>query len=302
MQAVELHPTCCPICDTEGNATEVYPATFDPQDFNPAVFSARRLPDRLHYRLVRCDTCGLLRSDPVADAQVLARLYAHSSFDYGDEVINIRRTYGRYLSNLSYRKGALLEVGCGNGFFLEEALDQGYVEVWGVEPSQAAVAQAGPRVRPRIRCDILRPGLFAPGSFDTICMFQVFDHLPDPRAILPECFRLLKAGGQLLLLNHDQEAWSARLLGARSPIVDIEHTYLYSRSTLARLVADHGFRVEDSGVVFNYYSLSYLARLLPLPVRIKRVILRLLQATSAGRFCLRVPLGNLYLIASKEGG
>ena len=208
MQAVELHATRCPICDTEGNATEVYPANFDPQAFNPAVFSARRLPDRLHYRLVRCNTCALVRSDPVADAQVLAQLYAHSSFDYGEEVQNIRRTYGRCLARLKADKGALLEVGCGNGFFLEEALDQGYTEVWGVEPSQAAVAQAGPRVRPHIRCDILRPGLFAPGSFDVICMFQVFDHLPDPGALLPECLRLLKPEGRLLLLNHNISALS----------------------------------------------------------------------------------------------
>ena len=185
MRAVVLHPTHCPICATEGNATEVYPANFDPRAFNPAVFSARRLPDRLHYRLVRCNTCELVRSDPVADAQVLAQLYTKSSFDYGEKVANIRRTYGRYLARLKGPKGALLEVGCGNGFFLEEALDQGYAQVWGVEPSEAAVAQAGPRVKARIRCEVLRPGLFAPESFEVICMFQVFDHLPDPGALLP---------------------------------------------------------------------------------------------------------------------
>ncbi|MBI2502146.1 MAG: class I SAM-dependent methyltransferase [Candidatus Latescibacteria bacterium] len=302
MQAVELHPTCCPICDTEGNATQVYPANFDPQVFNPAVFSARRLPDRLHYRLVRCRTCNLVRSDPVADAQTLARLYAHSSFDYGEEVANIRRTYGRYLACLGAGKGALLEVGCGNGFFLEEALDQGYAEVWGVEPSQAAVAQAGPRVRPRIRGDILRPGLFTPGTFDVICMFQVFDHLPDPGALLPECLRLLKPGGRLLLLNHNIAALSARLLGERSPIVDIEHTCLYSPATLGRLVERFGFQVERTGTVLNDYSIYYLTRLLPLPARVKQRLLSLLHGRPAGRLCLRVPLGNLWLVARRKEG
>lgn len=301
MPAVELHPTRCPVCDTEGNATEVYPANFDPQAFNPAVFSARRLPDRLHYRLVRCDSCGLLRSDPVADARVLAQLYAHSSFDYGEEVANIRRTYGRYLARLGGPKGALLEVGCGNGFFLEEALDQGYAEVWGVEPSQSAVSQAAFRVQSRIRCDILRPGLFAPGSFDAICMFQVFDHLPDPGALLPECLQLLKPGGRLLLLNHNIAAWSARLLGEKSPIIDIEHTCLYSPATLSRLVERFGFWVERTGTVFNNYSLHYLARLLPLPAGAKQQLLSFLHDHAIGRLCLRVPLGNLWLVARRAG-
>lgn len=302
MKLVELHPTHCPICDTEGKATEVYPANFDPQAFNPAVFSARRLPDRLHYRLVRCDWCGLVRSDPVADARMLAQLYAHSSFDYGEEVTNIRRTYGRYLSHLRGGKGALLEIGCGNGFFLEEALDQGYAEVWGVEPSESAVSQAGPRVRPHLRCDILRPGLFDPGSFDAICMFQVFDHLPDPAALLPEILRLLKPEGRLLLLNHNIAAWSARLLGERSPIIDIEHTCLYSPATLGYLLERFGFQVERTGAVFNDYSLHYLARLLPLPAGAKQRLLSWLHGHPVGRLCLRVPLGNLWLVARRREG
>ncbi|MBM3279276.1 MAG: class I SAM-dependent methyltransferase [Candidatus Handelsmanbacteria bacterium] len=299
MSAVALHPTRCPICQTEGNAAQLYPANFDPRAFNPAVFSARRLPDRLHYRLVRCATCELVRSDPVAEAGALARLYAQSSFDYGEEVRHIRRTYGRYLARLKGPRGALLEVGCGNGFLLEEALDQGWDQVWGVEPSQAAVAQAAPRVQGRIRCDVLRPGLFAPASFDAICMFQVFDHLPDPGSLLPECLGLLRPGGRLLLLNHNVAAWSARLLGERSPIVDIEHTCLYSPATLGRLVARRGFRVEGAGAVLNDYSLHYLARLLPLPGGIKGCLLALLQGSALGRFCLRVPLGNLWLVARR---
>lgn len=299
MSMVALHATRCPVCDTEGNAAELYPANFDPEAFNPTIFSARRLPDRLHYRLVRCAGCGLVRSDPVADAQVLAQLYAHSSFDYGSEVENIRRTYGRYLARLKGPKGALLEVGCGNGFFLEEALAQGYAEVWGVEPSQLAVAQAPPRVQAHIRCDILRPGLFAPGSFDVICMFQVFDHLPDPGSLLPECLQLLKPGGRLLLLNHNIAAWSARLLGEKSPIVDIEHTCLYSPATLGRLVERFGFRVERTGTVFNDYSLYYLSRLLPLPAGLKQRLLAWLEGHALGRLCLRVPLGNLWLVARR---
>src|ERR1043166_6486537 len=126
-----LRHTRCAICETEGNAEELYPANFQPEDLNPEVFSARRVPDRIHYRMVRCQNCDLVRSDPVASAELLSKLYAESTFDYGSEVENLRATYGKHLTQLEklgVNKGALLEIGCGNGFFLEEALRQGYRE------------------------------------------------------------------------------------------------------------------------------------------------------------------------------
>lgn len=301
-ETVTLHPTRCAICGTEGLSTELYPANFDPDAFRPEVFSARRLPDRVHYRLVRCDACGLVRSDPVADTAVLARLYAQSTFDYSEEVAHLRRTYGRYLGRLgrySDRKGALLEIGCGNGFFLEEALAQGFASVRGVEPSAGAIERARPDVRPHLVCDVMRRGLLDGASFDAVCMFQVLDHIPDPGALLEECLRVLRPGGLALCLNHNVAGVSARLLGERSPIVDIEHTYLYSPATATRLFSERGFRVREAGGVFNRYSLHYLMRLIPLPDGVKRPLLAALARSGVGRLPLVVPLGNLYLIAQK---
>src|SRR6202158_2146017 len=161
--------TTAAICETPGNSDELYPPTFGEASFNDRVFSARRLPDRVHYRMVRCRKCGLVRSDPAADQSSLAELYGRSTFDYAAEVPNLRRTYGRYLARTkSYSSGrSLLEVGCGNGFMLEEWLALGYRKVRGVAPSRDAIASAAPSIRDRIVCDIMRSGLFEAGSFDT---------------------------------------------------------------------------------------------------------------------------------------
>jgi SAM-dependent methyltransferase len=298
---VLLAPTPCAICGTLGNADELYPATYDEAAFNERIFSARRIPDTIHYRMVRCRTCGLVRSDPSADQASLSDLYERSSFDYAAEVPNLRRTYGRYLAKAKSRSRglSLLEIGCGSGFMLEDALVQGYESVRGVEPSHKAIAAASLAVRDRIVPGIMKPGLFEAGEFDTACMFQVFDHLPEPGAVLDQVRAVLSPGGVLLCFNHNVTSISARLLGERSPIVDIEHCYLYSLQTIKRLMEGHGFDVVDAGAATNTLSLRHFLHLLPAPASLKRGLLNAADSTRIGRLPLRIPLGNLYAIGRR---
>ncbi len=303
MSSVDLRPTICAICETSGNATELYPANFTPADLSPAVFSARRMPDRIHYRMVRCDACGLVRSDPVADSNVLAQLYAESSFDYGAELRNLAVTYGTYLKRVDRyvpaKDGAVLEIGCGNGFVLAEAKRQGYRDVRGVEPSRAAIDSAPDEIRGQIVCSMMVPGLFPSDHFDAVCLFQVLDHILDPVKLLQTCREILKPGGVLLCLNHNVEAISARLMKSRSPIIDIEHTYLYSPATMGRLLEKSGFQVRENRQVWNRYSLRYVSQLMPLPSGVKRRLIGAAESSSLGRASFWIPLGNLYSIAQK---
>jgi SAM-dependent methyltransferase len=301
---VVLRPTRCAICGGEGGVDELYPPTLAETSFNRHVFSARRLPDRVHYRVVRCRACGLVRSDPVADQSTLSALYATAGFAYEAEVPNLRRTYGRYLARAARRAARpptrMLEVGCGSGFLLEEALLRGYVTVRGVEPSAAAIARAAPSIRPRIVQGDMREGLFGPAEFDLVCMFQVLDHLPEPGVVLDACRRALVADGTLLCLHHNVRSLSARLLGERSPIVDIEHCFLYCPSTMLLLLRKHGFEVVEMGVAVNTLSVRHLLRLLPLPAALRARLPAAVARGWLGNLPLRLPLGNLYAIARRS--
>lgn len=297
-----LRPTQCAICKTQGNAVELYPSNFNFGSFNAKVFSARRLPDHIHYRIVKCNHCSLVRSDPIIDATALKRIYAKSNYGYEGEEANIRISYGRYLSKLNryaVRKDSLLEIGCGEGIFLQEALVRGYGCVCGVEPSKVLASKAKNSIQAYIACDMMRPNLFNAEQFDTICMFQVFDHVDDPQALLFECFRLLKPGGLLLSINHNIESISARILKGYSPIIDIEHTFFYSPDTMRRIFSNCNFKIKEEGGVFNYYSLRYLTWLSPIPLILKRALLNLLKNRPLWNLKFLVPLGNIYLIAQK---
>jgi hypothetical protein len=130
----------------------------------------------------------------------------------------------------------------------------------------------------------------------------VLDHVFDPGGAIETCFQLLKPGGFILALNHNVEALSARILKERSPIVDIEHTYLYSPASMRLLFSKCGFDVKEAGSVRNLYSLGYVARLAPFPGPLKKALLAALGGTGVGRLRVKVPLGNLYLIGRKAAG
>jgi SAM-dependent methyltransferase len=303
-EADSLVATRCAICGTDGNAVELYAPNFNAGAFTAEVFSARRIPDRIHFRMVRCLTCGLVRSDPILSEGALAHLYAMSSFTYGAEVPNLRATYARYLRKVRPyvgRAGALLEIGCGNGFMLEEALQLGFEPVRGVEPGESTVAAASPEVRSKIVVDVMRPGLFEPETFSVVCLFQVLDHLPDPVGVLAESLRVLRPGGVVLCFNHNINALSARILGEASPIIDIEHTCLYSPGTIRRLLETAGYEPRAVGPAWNTVSVAHLLRLAPLPSRIKQRLLGS-AGTWAHDLRLRLPLGNLYAIGQRPIG
>ena len=305
MQGVEtdghrMIATTCAICGDAAEETEFYGETLGRNAATFDRFSARRSPDRVHYRIVECRECRLIRSDPIFQDGELARLYAGSTVTCTSEAEFAGLTYAEHLSQslpLVAEKGRLLEIGCGHGFFLERALDLGFREVYGVEPSRHAVEIASPRVRGNIRNDLFRDGLFPPGYFDVVCAFQVFDHMTRPNDVLDACRRVLRPGGIALFINHDAGAWTNRLLGERSPIIDVEHIYLYNRNTMRRIFSQHGFDVLNVFPVKNRYPLSYWCQMAPLPAWLKGRLARYLLRSPVGRWTFSWKAGNLGLVA-----
>jgi SAM-dependent methyltransferase len=299
-----LLATRCAICGTPDGADEIYPATLARADLTAAHFSARRLPDGVHHRIVRCRRCGLHRSDPVLDPAAMSELYRASTFDYGEELDGLRSTYGAVLDRVGAlvpAQGALLDIGCGSGFVLSLARARGWRTVRGVEPSADAIDHAPAEIRPLIKPQMMAPGLFPAESFDAVTLFQVLDHMPEPLALLREAHRILKPGGAILAFNHDINAPSARILRERSPIIDIEHTYLYSQQTMRALFQAAGFAVESAGPARNTYSTAYLLHLLPIPNALKQAVLPRFRRTRLGRHQVTVALGNLCLLARRPG-
>lgn len=293
--------TPCAICNSLGNSQVIYESTIDSSSFTPEIFSARRIPDRKYYQWVRCNICGLYRSDPISDID-LSELYKKSNFDYSNELHGLSNSYKKIVLKTCQKPSGktLVEIGGGNGFFLEEALDMGFKSVIEIEPSLNAYNSAKSELKKFFIVDMLKPGLIEDEIADIVVIFHVLDHLTDPLEVLSLVYKMLKPGGSICIAVHNINSVSAKVLGNKSPIFDVEHTYLYSKSTIKKLLAEAGFKKIKASHYKNSYSLRYIIHLIPFSYKLKKKLLDSKISQKLFNVRITVPLGNMWAVGIKD--
>ncbi len=302
MVTITLTPRACPICSTTTGSRLFAEANVELESLDRFAFASRKLPEYMHWRLAECARCDLLYVDPAPPLEELASLYRDAAFDSREEAGLASRSYAGFLPRIVKRlpdQVGAADVGTGDGAFLKELLAAGFSEVVGVEPSSAPIEAADSSVRPLIRHDIFRPDSFSAGSLALITCFQTIEHLADPLAFCRDAHRALKPGGALLIVGHNRRALSARILGRKSPIFDIEHMQLFSPASGRNLFGAAGFANVEVRPVYNRYPVRYWARLFPFPRGLKPRLLGLLNSSPLGRPVVPLPAGNIAFIAYK---
>jgi len=224
------------------------------------------------YRIVRCDDCGLLLTNPQPSATELARIYTADYFlgsttDNGRRIIHElkQQTADLYLDLLdrygATNNGRLLEIGCGEGDFLLRANKRGFT-VTGVEYSEHACAVARQKLSIQRGWDVICGEIDdVPGEaiYDVCVLSDVIEHVRNPRALLERVHGLLRPGGTILIATPSLNSWSARLLRYKWMEFKIEHLFYFNSSTLQTLLIDCGFAkvIERKGV--KVLNLDYIA-------------------------------------------
>ena len=136
-------------------------------------------------------------------------------------------------------------------------------------------------------------------SFSVVTCFQVLEHVDQIDNLVESVFRLLKPGGYFLTIGHDHRAWTARLLGHRSPIFDIEHLQLLSRTSFRNMYNKHNFQKFRVGSMTNSYPLNYWVKLSPLPKNARKSLSVMLKYLKLESFRVPLRVGNLWALGAK---
>ena len=153
-----------------------------------------------------------------------------------------------------------LDVGCNTGM-LGKTLKEAYpgCSVWGIEPDAGAAAIASTRLdrvleMPFDDIDWGKEGITS-GSFDTVFLLDVLEHMYDPWKVLLTLRGMLQPGAQVLVTIPNvrnillmQDLVKGNFRYRPTGLLDITHIRFFAHDDLMRVFHQTGYRVRKIGI------------------------------------------------------
>jgi SAM-dependent methyltransferase len=297
---VDLKEIFCAVCESKDHRVK-YPEHIN---YGNIDFSPRRTSSRNHCRIVQCKNCGLVYANPIFNDHYILQLYRNSSFINEKQVELMAEDYLDQLKVAAPfidKKCNLLEIGCGNGCFLKKAKEFGFKNVFGVEPCKDSVEQADQEIKGNIINDVFKGGLYKDNFFDLACIIHVLDHAIEPNDVLENVYRTTKESGHVLVICHNIKFMLGRILGESSPMYDIEHIYLFDKTTVRKMLEKNGFKVIYVKDMISRYTIRHVVKMFPFPDFIRTVLLKAVNFFKMGDKTVRIYGGSMVAFAQKVG-
>jgi SAM-dependent methyltransferase len=220
------------------------------------------------FAVKQCGACSLSFLSPRLAPEEAQRFYASDTYfsggdgvsgydDYSVQEASLRATFRKLLGTLDAQGatgGALLEVGCGPGYLLDEA--QAYFETRsGVELSPATARSAAELTGSKIYLSV--DDIEESPLFDCIVATHVIEHIYEPVAFVQSLAARLKPGGSLVLAAPHMGSLFRHLMGKRWPSFKYpEHVSFFDQKTLPDLFERAGLQVVERVPYPHVFPLS----------------------------------------------
>jgi 2-polyprenyl-3-methyl-5-hydroxy-6-metoxy-1,4-benzoquinol methylase len=197
------------------------------------------------HSLYRCQQCDLVFCNRIPTRTELVANYSqYERGKPGSEVTRIR--VDQLLDSFSaFRKtNKILDVGCGDGLFLELALAKGW-DVYGTEFDQLAV-ETCEKKGIKMFHGILNTANYNAESFDIIVYTEVLEHIQNQHEEIGKFHVLLRPGGGIYLTTPNFDSLSRYLLGSSWNVIGYpEHLAYFNKHSLISLFTSSGFKTSS---------------------------------------------------------
>jgi SAM-dependent methyltransferase len=262
--------------------------------------------------VAECGSCATrFVPDPLPRAESYDERYfdervATGYADYLSDRALILQNFERRIRWLAPLTGGkrLLDVGAAFGFLLAAARKHGFDPI-GVEPVGACAEFARRELGETVLPSTLEEAELPRSSFDVITLFDVIEHLRDPRSAIGRVRDLLRPGGLVVVETGDLDALLSRVCGRRWYYYDPpQHLTYFSRASLTAMLRAAGFgapvAVGHLGREVSLRNVTFqLAR--ALGPGVLGAASRAVSRSPAGRWTFSVPdRGNAFVLAARR--
>ncbi|HRN69775.1 MAG TPA: class I SAM-dependent methyltransferase [Candidatus Woesebacteria bacterium] len=160
------------------------------------------------------------------------------------KIANVFAKRVQHLSHYINPKSKILDVGCGNGFFVYEAKQAGY-DVEAMDKAKACVEKM--KMKGIIAYSNLSK---VPNNhYDAITMFDVIEHIPDPIQFIDLIYKKLKRNGVVMITTPNIEGITSKfvptILTTSGDQAFSEHFILFTPNSL-ELLLEEKFKILDT--------------------------------------------------------
>lgn len=199
---------------------------------------------------------GLLFVHPLPSQQELNLIYSADYFSRGRKYTPPAgdRTSDPQLRNDLRKLGlvrkhsagkAMLDVGSAMGGFMKVASNEGF-NVEGVEVSEFGAQYTRAQLGLKVHCSSLRDASLPAEQFDVVTMWDVIEHLRDPKENIAEVARILRPGGTCFITTGDVSSFYARTLGKRWHLLTPpQHLFYFTPKSLSHVLEQQGLIVKE---------------------------------------------------------
>lgn len=233
--------------------------------------------DKLHgcegtFTYVQCSRCGLVYMNPQISPAEMEKFYPsdYSPHRAGQKKQQhgkltskskaLKRPFVASVVSRLVKGGRLLDVGCGNGSFLNEMAISTGCQVYGVDASKLAVKAAKESYQIDIFTGTIAESPFSDNYFDVITAWSYLEHVNSPSEVLAKISSLLKSDGLCIISTPNFKSFNSRLFKDKWYHLDCpRHLYIYSPDTITKLLATADMAVTD--IVFERTAKSLVRSL-----------------------------------------
>lgn len=242
----------CPICDNK-NSIEVFKK------------------DGYHH--VRCTSCDLIYVNPCLKQEVInTKVFGTTPYPFFDSVnSDSQQNFDRLrfesvihsIRNKFPEKKSIYDIGCGSGFFLKLCKENGFEEIGGIDALKKAQVHAKNIYKlENVEYGDYRSLLDVKNKYDIVSMWEILDHVVEPKNLLDIAVSMLNPGGLIIISVRNGFSLAARVLREKcNMFLGYAHTNFWNTKTFDLVGKDYNLDllelstyISELGAINNFLN------------------------------------------------